>query len=163
MVDNKILWHFWNAPIWIDNVCNSSVEQAYQHLKATFTNKHEIAECILLFIDSRGYILFGDSIIGQVQIDNLTTLSMPGASLKQMAKFAHILSIVPERCIIIHLGIKDLVDFDGSTNYKTMNANALARCLVSTAMRISTEHDITVIISTILRRTGSHNHSGGQM
>uniref|UniRef100_A0A915J4T0 Uncharacterized protein n=1 Tax=Romanomermis culicivorax TaxID=13658 RepID=A0A915J4T0_ROMCU len=70
------------------------------------------------------YILFGDSIIRLVQIDNLTTLSVPGASLKRMAKFAHILSILPEGCIIIHFGIKDLIDFDRSTNYKTTNANA---------------------------------------
>uniref|UniRef100_A0A915K1M4 DNA recombination and repair protein Rad51-like C-terminal domain-containing protein n=1 Tax=Romanomermis culicivorax TaxID=13658 RepID=A0A915K1M4_ROMCU len=101
------------------------------------------------------YILFRDSIIRQVQIDNLTTLSVPGASLKRMAKFAHILSIVPECCIIIHSGFKDLVDFDRSTNYKTTNAKALARCLVSTATMISTKHGITVIISTVLRRRGT--------
>uniref|UniRef100_A0A915JGF2 Uncharacterized protein n=1 Tax=Romanomermis culicivorax TaxID=13658 RepID=A0A915JGF2_ROMCU len=102
-----------------------------------------------------GYILFGDSIIRQVQIDNVTTLSVPSASVKQMTKFTHILSIIPEQCIIIHFRINDLVDFDGSTNYKTTNAKALAQCLINTAMAISTEHGITVIISTVLRRRGT--------
>uniref|UniRef100_A0A915JRU6 SGNH hydrolase-type esterase domain-containing protein n=1 Tax=Romanomermis culicivorax TaxID=13658 RepID=A0A915JRU6_ROMCU len=110
------------------------------------------------------YILFGDSIIGEVQIDNVRTLSVLSASLKRMATFTQILSIVPEWCIIIHFGVNNLVDFDGSTNYKTTNANALARCLVSTAMSISTEYGVTVILSTVLgprctsqsqRRSGS--------
>uniref|UniRef100_A0A915JHQ3 Uncharacterized protein n=1 Tax=Romanomermis culicivorax TaxID=13658 RepID=A0A915JHQ3_ROMCU len=72
-----------------------------------------------------------------------------------MAKWAHILSILPIRCIIIHFGINDLVDLDRSTNYKTTNANALACCLVSTAMTISTEQGITVIISTVLQHRGT--------
>uniref|UniRef100_A0A915KX89 SGNH hydrolase-type esterase domain-containing protein n=1 Tax=Romanomermis culicivorax TaxID=13658 RepID=A0A915KX89_ROMCU len=132
-------------------------------------------ECCLLFSGQKGegrnasgqiwqnirssayprYILFGDSIIREVEIDNVTTLSVPGGSLKRMATFAHVLSIVPERCIIIHFGVNDLVDFDGSTNYKSTNANALARCLVSTAMSITAEHGVTVILCTVLRRRGT--------
>uniref|UniRef100_A0A915J1B6 Uncharacterized protein n=1 Tax=Romanomermis culicivorax TaxID=13658 RepID=A0A915J1B6_ROMCU len=92
------------------------------------------------------YILFGDCIIRQVEIDNVMTLSVAGGSLKRMTKFAHILSILPQWCIIIHLGINDLVDFDEIS---------LACCLVSTATTISTEHGITVIISTILRCRGT--------
>uniref|UniRef100_A0A915L1D8 NADAR domain-containing protein n=1 Tax=Romanomermis culicivorax TaxID=13658 RepID=A0A915L1D8_ROMCU len=47
MARNKILSHFSNVPICVNNISYSSVEQAYQYLKATFANEHEIAERIM--------------------------------------------------------------------------------------------------------------------